>query len=153
VGDLAASARARDPKILPKHWVMMAASAVIFEDGKLLLVRDPHGFWSGVGGFVEAGESPHETIVREVREELGVESQVIQHFRPFVAWNVAQPENVPVSFLLFPHGVKLASLDFKPEPAEVTDIAWVAPELFGDYEMLPHIRSIFNQSLPEWLAG
>jgi 8-oxo-dGTP diphosphatase len=132
---------------------MMAASAVIVEDGKLLLVRDAQGFWSGVGGFVEAGETPHETIVREVREELGVESEVVRHFRPFFAWNVAQPDGIPVSFVLFPHGVKLASLEFRPEPAEVTDVAWVTPELLADYEMLPHIRSIFKQCLPEWLAG
>jgi 8-oxo-dGTP pyrophosphatase MutT (NUDIX family) len=133
---------------------MMAASAVISDDGgRLLLVRDPHGFWSGVGGFVEAGETPEQTIVREVKEELGVESEVVRHFRPLFAWNVAQPDSTPVSFVLFPHRVRLASLDFRPQPEEVTDLAWVLPEEFRGFDMLPHIRSTFDRCLPEWLGG
>jgi 8-oxo-dGTP diphosphatase len=151
VADLEAARRVRDPGILPKHWIMMAASAVILQDGKLLLVRDLQGFWSGVGGFVESGETPEEAIVREVREELGVGSTVTRHFRPFIAWNVAQLE-APVSFLLFPHRLELAASDIVPDPAEISAIAWVPPDKLGDFEMLPHISGIFQQRLPEWIA-
>ena len=46
-------------------------------DGKLLLVRraiDPwHGLWDIPGGFCEAGEHPQQTVVREVREEVGLD--------------------------------------------------------------------------------
>ena len=31
-----------------------------------------HGKWIGVGGKMETGESPHECVVREVREETGL---------------------------------------------------------------------------------
>jgi 8-oxo-dGTP diphosphatase len=152
LADLEAAARVRDARILPKHWMMLAASAVIIDDAKLLMVRDLQGFWSGVGGFVETGETPEQAIVRELKEELGVSGTVTRCYRPFIAWNVRELE-APVSFLLFPHRLTLASLDFNPDPAEVTGVAWVAPEQFGDYEMLPHIRSIFSQRLEEWLAG
>jgi len=152
VGDLEAARKARDPKILPKHWVMMAASGIAIEGGTVLLLRDLHGFWAGIGGFIEAGETPDEAIVREVREELGVDSTVVQHYRPFIAWNVAQLDD-PVSFLLFPHRIKLSSLDLRPDPTEVTDLAWAAPEKLGEYEMLPHVKALFQARLPEWLAG
>lgn len=151
MADLEAAGRVRDAAILPKHWVMMAASAVIIDDAKLLMVRDVQGFWSGVGGFLESGETPEQAIVRELKEELGVEGAVTRHYRPFIAWNVRELE-APVSFLLFPHRLSIASVDFRPDPAEITDVAWVAPREFGDYEMLPHIRSIFTLRLEEWLA-
>ena len=115
MADLEAARRVRDPKVLPKHWVMMAASAVIVEDGKLLLVRDQQGFWAGVGGWMDEGETPEEAILRETKEELGVEATVIAHLRPFIAWNVADLES-PVSFLLFPHRLKLASLELRAGP-------------------------------------
>lgn len=152
MADLEAAKRARDPHILPKHWMMMAASAVIHEDGKLLMVRDRQGFWAGVGGWIENGESPDEAIVREVREELGVDSEVLSAFRPFIAWNVVAGES-PINFLLFPHAVRLLSRDVKPDPAEVTDFAWVAPTELDAYDRLPHIRNIHSDRLPEWLAA
>ena len=148
--DLAA-AEARDPRILPKHWVMLAASAVIIENGKLLLVRDLQGFWAGVGGWIDPAETPEEAVVREVREELGVGAEVIRHLRPFIAWHVAQLDD-PVSFLLFPHRVKLASREFKPDPGEVTDIAWAEPGRLDEYPMLPYVRGLYNDRLTEWLA-
>jgi len=58
VPDIEASRRMRDPKVLPKHWMMMAASGVVYEDGKLLVVRDPHGFWAGVGGLDRSWRIP-----------------------------------------------------------------------------------------------
>ena len=45
--------------------------------GRLLLIRrghDPHrGLWSLPGGRVEPGESPEQAVVREVREETGLD--------------------------------------------------------------------------------
>lgn len=152
MADLEASRRARDPHIQPKHWMMMAASAVICEDGKLLIVRDMQGFWAGVGGWIENGESPEEAIVREVREELGVDSDILSALRPFIAWNVVAGES-PINFLLFPHAVRLHSTDLKLDPAEVTDFAWIRPSELDAYDRTPHIRNIHDLRLPEWLAA
>lgn len=149
--DLDAALASRHPSVLPKHWIMLAASGVVWEDGKLLLVRDLHGFWAGIGGWVEPGETPEQAIIREAREELGVEAEVVSHFRPFIAWNVREQEP-PVSFLLFPHRIKLASLDLRPDPQEVTAVAWVAPDELDGYDMMPQIRGIYRERLGEWLA-
>jgi 8-oxo-dGTP diphosphatase len=132
--------------------MMMAASGIVYEDGKLLCLRDLQGFWAGIGGWIDAGESPEDAIVREVREELGVDSEVVRHFRPFIAWNVVA-EAPAISFLLFPHAVRLLSTEFRPDPAEVTDVAWVALNDLHDYEMLPQIRAIYHLRLPEWVAA
>ena len=129
----------------------MAACGIVYEDGELLLLRDLQGFWSAVGGWIDPGETPEETVVREVREELGVEATVTAHFRPFIAWNVAEHDH-PISFLLFPHRIRLASRDFTLQPTEVTDVAWVSPHKLADYEMREHPRKLLDDRLDEWLA-
>ena len=48
--------------------------AAIFEDGKILLVRELDGRWSLPGGWVDAGLSVGENTVKEVKEEAGLDA-------------------------------------------------------------------------------
>jgi 8-oxo-dGTP diphosphatase len=61
------------------------ASALVVDDrGRLLLARRAaeveHGKWDLPGGFVEEGEDPCETVVRELREETGLEVEPTRFF-------------------------------------------------------------------------
>ena len=59
---------------------MVGVGAVVFRDGKVLLVqrgREPaYGKWSLPGGLVKVGESLEDAVQREVREEVGLEVMV-----------------------------------------------------------------------------
>ncbi|OQY94680.1 MAG: hypothetical protein B6D39_01120 [Anaerolineae bacterium UTCFX2] len=61
-----------DPKV--------AVAAIIEQDQQVLLARranDPYrGLWTLPAGFVDAGEDPRDTVVRECREETGLEVSV-----------------------------------------------------------------------------
>ena len=60
--------------------VRTAAKALILREGRILLnrCRDESGDWYALpGGGQEEGETLHETIVRECREEIGAEVQVV----------------------------------------------------------------------------
>ncbi|KAB0532945.1 MULTISPECIES: (deoxy)nucleoside triphosphate pyrophosphohydrolase [Pseudomonas] len=55
------------------------AAAVVHLDGKILITRRAPGqklagMWEFPGGKLERGETPQDCIIRELREELGVES-------------------------------------------------------------------------------
>lgn len=58
--------------------VLVAAVALIDRDGRILLAQRPAGkamagLWEFPGGKVEQGETPEHALIRELREELGIE--------------------------------------------------------------------------------
>jgi len=58
--------------------VLVAAVALVDVDGRVLLARRPEGkhmagLWEFPGGKVHAGETPEAALIRELREELGID--------------------------------------------------------------------------------
>jgi 8-oxo-dGTP diphosphatase len=65
--------------VVAKPLVLVAACALIDADGRVLLAQRPEGkamagLWEFPGGKIEPGETPEACLIRELREELGVES-------------------------------------------------------------------------------
>jgi len=152
LADLDAALEARHPDRFQKHSVMMAVSGVIERDGEVLLVRDHHGFWAGVGGWIEAGEHPERALLREVREELGVEGEVTRAFRPHLVWDVERASEKS-NFLLLIYGLRLLSDEFTLQAKEISDVMWVGPDEWDELEMLPYVREVFDDRIQEWLNG
>lgn len=61
---------------------VVGVGAVVVDAGRVLLVRRGHeplkGHWSLPGGLLELGESLHAGVVREVREETGLEVEPVE---------------------------------------------------------------------------
>jgi 8-oxo-dGTP diphosphatase len=59
--------------------LLVSAVALIDRDGKILLAQRPEGksmagLWEFPGGKVEEGETPEEALIRELQEELGIDT-------------------------------------------------------------------------------
>ena len=55
---------------------------------EFLLLNYPQGHWDFVKGKMEVGETPHETVRREMREETGISNfQLIDGFEEYVEYN------------------------------------------------------------------
>jgi 8-oxo-dGTP diphosphatase len=65
----------------PKKLLLVVACALVDADGRILLAQRPEGksmagLWEFPGGKVEPGETPEETVIRELHEELGIVTRV-----------------------------------------------------------------------------
>ncbi len=59
--------------------VLVSAVALVDIDGRVLLAQRPEGksmagLWEFPGGKVESGETPEAALIRELREELGIDT-------------------------------------------------------------------------------
>ncbi|KXF79386.1 NTP pyrophosphohydrolase [Paramesorhizobium deserti] len=61
----------------PRRILLVAACALVDADGRVLLAQRPEGkqlagLWEFPGGKVEPGETPEQTLIRELKEEIGI---------------------------------------------------------------------------------
>lgn len=64
-----------------KPLILVVACALVDADGRVLIAQRPEGkqlagLWEFPGGKVEQGETPEQAVVRELAEELGIETKV-----------------------------------------------------------------------------
>ncbi len=73
--------------------------AAVFRDGKILLVQERNGIWALPGGWVDVNRSVKENIMKEVKEEAGLDvtaDRVIavqdreKHNSPVYAWKICK---------------------------------------------------------------
>lgn len=66
-----------DPDAPKANALVPAVSGVVLDDERILLIqRSDNGKWALPGGGIEIGESVRDALVREVREETGIEVEV-----------------------------------------------------------------------------
>jgi len=104
------------------HQVVEVSAALIFRDGKLLITQrhvKSHlgGLWEFPGGKREVGETFEQCLIREIREELGVEISVGELFEDI---SHTYPEkSVRLKFFI----CRLLSGD--PQPLDCAAVRWV----------------------------
>jgi len=111
-----------------------AVMALIRRGNELLLARSPRfpeGMYSALAGFVEPGETLEETLVREVREEVGVEIANLRYFG-------SQPWPFPHS-LMIAFVADYVSGEITPQPGEIEAADWFTIDRLP---RLPHGISI-----------
>lgn len=121
-----------------------AVGGILFCDGLILLgkrsasARSHPLVWDVIGGHCEVGESDEETLVRELREELGITATRYRSIGVYL-----EPEDQPTVRV---HLFVVEEWDGEPNncSAEHTAIAWHAPTDL-DYLPLasPRYRRIF----------
>lgn len=112
----------------------VVVAAVIVRDGRVLLTRRLEGqhlagLWEFPGGKLEGGESPEEALVRECREECGIEVEVGEIV------DVTYHRYPEKDVLLLFYRCELRAGEVRH--LQVADHAWVAPSELDDYPLPP----------------
>ena len=113
---------------------IIVAAAVVIESGRVLLtqrVEGQHlaGLWEFPGGKLERGESSEEALVRECREECGIEIEVAEILD--VTFHRYPEKDV---LLLF---YRCLLVSGEVRHLQVADHAWVAPKELDRYDLPP----------------
>ncbi|NTF34604.1 8-oxo-dGTP diphosphatase MutT [Rhizobium skierniewicense] len=119
-----------------RNILLVAACALVDADGRILLAQRPEGkslagLWEFPGGKVESGETPEETLVRELEEELGIKTKVA-----CLAPLTFASHSYETFHLLMPLYV-CRRYEGIPRGAEGQAIKWVKPQALRDYPMPP----------------
>jgi ADP-ribose pyrophosphatase YjhB (NUDIX family) len=110
----------------------LAVSAAIIRDGRVLIARRARGASTGVftlpGGVVEAGETLHQAIVREVFEETGIAIEPIAFagHREFITRDEAG--RVARHFVILCFAARWISGDGIPLLEELSELRWLRPD-------------------------
>jgi 8-oxo-dGTP diphosphatase len=116
--------------------VLVAACALVDSDGRVLIAQRPPGkklagLWEFPGGKIEPGESPEATLVRELREELGIETKsaclapLTFASHAYEDWHLLMPLYVCRRW----EGI--------PQPREGQALKWVRAKELRNYPMPP----------------
>ena len=130
---------------MEKKIVLVAAAALVDVDGRVLLCQRPEGkqlagLWEFPGGKVNEGESPEYALVRELREELGIETA-----GSCLAPLTFASHRYETFHLLMPLFLCRRWEGFVQQK-EHAGLAWVKPNKLSDYPMPPA-----DEPLVAWL--
>jgi NAD+ diphosphatase len=110
---------------------------------RILLARSAHtptGMYSTLAGFVEPGETLEETVVREVREEVGIEVGNVRYFG-------SQPWPFPHS-LMIGFTAEYAGGEIRRQEEEIEDAGWFAA---GELPVIPPRLSIARALIDDFI--
>lgn len=119
---------------MDKKIVTVVACALVDVDGRVLLAKRPEGkpmanLWEFPGGKIDQGETPETALIRELQEELGIDTK---------SSCLAPLSFVSHEYEAF-HLVMLLYVCRRwwgtPKPIEASALEWVRAPRLGDYDM------------------
>jgi len=129
------------------------AAAVFNRDGEVLLVqrgRPPRqGSWGLPGGLLDLGERLAHGARREVREECGVDIEVVDIVATFEPVMLDEAGRVEYHYVVIDFWARYLSGEATPQD-DVDAVAWVAMGVLDQFDLLPESRDVVELAYRQW---
>lgn len=114
--------------------LQVVAGIITDKDGKIFIARRKEGramdgFWEFPGGKIEAGEMPKDALLRELKEELCIETEILDFFHKVTYRYPTFHAKLIFYFVKIVRGEVVLSCH--------DQLAWVLPEELKNYQFLP----------------
>ena len=136
-----------DDRLYPTRPIL-AASVAVFRQGRVLIARRARapllGLYSLPGGVVELGETLREAALRELKEEVGLDAEVIgflDHVEPIAHEGGRVRSHYVIAAFVARWLAGEARIG-----AEVDDFAWIAPDTIGDWPTTPELPRLIAEA-------
>ncbi|PWB81640.1 MAG: NUDIX hydrolase [Candidatus Methylomirabilota bacterium] len=117
---------------------VLAVGAAVVKDGKVLLVlrgREPgRGLWSLPGGAVLSGETLKAAVVRELREECGIDVAVAETAEVVERMIPDATGRLQYHYVILDYQARWLQGELTTSD-EIEDARWVEPDRLGQYRM------------------
>ncbi len=127
----------------------LAVSAAIIRDGRVLIVRRrmPPGIYTLPGGVVETGETLAQAVVREVREETGLDIAplALAGHREMIAHD--ESGRVLRHFVILSFAARWLAGEPVPNLAEISEATWRSPGELDALETTAGLAEIVSNAL------
>lgn len=139
-----------DPRVYPDR-PFLAVSAAIVRDGKVLIIRRAAGLATGIytlpGGVVEVGETLTQAVIREVREETGldIEPVALAGYREMVQRD--RENKVARHFVILCFAARWLSGEPVPDISEVSEAVWRHPDELGALKTTQGLAEIVTEAM------
>ncbi len=121
---------------------MRVTAGILERDGRVLIARRKPGRhmgrkWEFPGGKIEAGETPQESLARELEEELGVRATIGE----FLCRASYQGEGITLELLVY----RVRDFDGTLTIRDHDELRWVLPGELRDFELADSDRSVVER--------
>jgi ADP-ribose pyrophosphatase YjhB (NUDIX family) len=130
------------------RWLIAGAGAVVFKEGRLLLVKrfkDPDkGAWSIPGGGVELGETVDEAARREVMEECSIEIEIEKLLDVADLVITDDGGRIRYHYIFIDYLARYVSGECKPESPDAP-CGWFTPEEAAALRLTDTLRALLEK--------
>lgn len=130
-----------------KKKIKILCNGIIQKGNKFLFLKrsskeiDDPGEWELPGGFIEFGEDPTKGVIREIKEEIGLDVEIVSIYR--ILSKEYEKPGKKIHLIRIIYLFKTSSEKVKLNEEEHEDYRWVKKEEIKDLKMSDYLKNIF----------